>query len=815
MSGKAGVQGNAHVGMRQRLKAIFPKRFLSPASSARSHIAPPKEQTNSRGSSSLDVQTTAPLEGEAHSIAHVWNEAWNFIQSEEPDLVAKYQQYLFAQDDPDAKPGSEQVSGIERKEKLLRTAGCKVTDAKAKLAEESGFSSHAKRVAEGTVTILIKGAAFVAAVASNEPHAALVWAGCSVILPLLLNPGTERTAALEGFADAARILCRFSVVEADLSNDPAARPLSDADVVRLKDQLRIYLVQLYAMIIKLQIRLVLRYDRAAAARFFRDTVKADDWESLVKNIKELEESNLRDISVIGQHVLLHVQNTIELQGQQLALGFVEMTRRLQGLQEGIENIQRESTARGDATEDSNCVNAFKTGINYILQKDKNSVCAPESGQWFFHHPEYEAFRAAREPQLLFVTAEAGGGKSTTMRTLIDTLQASDELPLIAYFFFKDDDDRLRSYDEAMSTMIYQLLVKERGLVQHAREPHRQYGDAIRHQTKEMWQIIVKIASQSRRDIFCILDAVDECSAPGRKQLVADLADAFQNMVQSTSRLRFAVSSRPYQDENHPYADLAASNNTRHLAGEDAQVQSDIRKVIRFKVQELAQKRQLNQSIQNMLVTRLSDQNVQTRSFLAVRMAFELLDSHHRMHKGAGERTIDIILADIPQQLGDQFDEMLKRSLDREHAWRLFSVILAVRRTLKIAEFKAIYSLTQPTTGAIAPARSYDELEMPTDDEEFKRFVRSRCGLFITFVRNSVHLFHQTAREHLLAKTAVSGKTPYAGPAQVWGGQKDHSGAKHGSTWKGCISETDSNLVCATVCLDILTFTVSRTWVLEV
>ncbi|EFQ29577.1 uncharacterized protein GLRG_04721 [Colletotrichum graminicola M1.001] len=112
----------------------------------------------------------------------------------------------------------------------------------------------------------------------------------------------------------------------------------------------------------------------------------------------------------------------------------------------------------------------------------------------------------------------------------------------------------------------------------------------------MWQIIINIASQSKRAIFCVLDATNECAAPDRKQLVADLADAFQNKVQPTSRLRFVVSSRHYQDENHPYADLVASSSIHHLASENARVKSDIRKVIRFKVKELAQKRQLNQSI---------------------------------------------------------------------------------------------------------------------------------------------------------------------------------------------------------------------------
>ncbi|KAK6215441.1 ankyrin repeat protein [Colletotrichum tabaci] len=753
---------------------------------------------------SHDVQTTAAPVGNENDLVRVWDEAWVSMQSEEPDLLAKYERYLLAQDNPDANPDPDRLSGKDKKDQLLRTADLKITAAKAKLAE-GGVSGRVKTVVEGAVTILIKGKDLVTAIATTEPHAAL----------LLLNPSTERTAALEGFTDAMRILCRFSVIEPDLFSGSGVGFMSDSDLVRLKDQLRMYLIQLYALIIQLQIRLVLRYDRTAVTRFVRDTVKADDWKSLVESIKDLEDSNFRDINAIGQHVLLHIRSAIEHQGQQMSVGFAEMTKKFRDLDEGIQGVHQKIIAREDVIDDSKCKDAFKVEINYVLQKDRNSVCAPDSGQWFFHHPEYETFQSAKAPQLLFITAEAGGGKSTIMRTFIDKLQASDEPPLIAYFFFKDDDDRLRSYDDALSCLIHQLLVQELGLVQHAKVPYQQYGDAIRHQTREMWQIIHEIASQADRDIFCILDAVDECTAPHRKQLVADLADAFQDAAQPASRLKFLASSRPYQDENHPYADLfTSSNNIRHLAGENAQVQSDIRKVIQFKAQELAEKRGLEQGIQDMLVAKLSEQNVHTRSFLAVRMAFELLDSHNRMHKGAGERTINTILGDIPKQLGDQFDEMLKRSLDREHAWRLLCAILAAQTTLRISEFKVIYSLTQPTSSTVGPANSYDELELPTDDEEFKQLVRSRCGLFITFVSDSVHLFHQTAREHLMAKADMSGTTPYAEPARVWDSPSHHINTKHWPSWRGSITKKDANLVCAMICLDVLTFTVSRTWVLE-
>lgn len=299
--------------------------------------------------------------------------------------------------------------------------------------------------------------------------------------------------------------------------------------------------------------------------------------------------------------------------------------------------------------------------------------------------------------------------------------------------------------------------------------------------------------------------------------MSDLSAAFGPEAQSpNSKLKFVVTSRPYQDKNHPYTDLTISNRIRHLAGEDARVQSDIQSVISFKAEELASKYQLGQETMHILIETVSSQNRQTRSFMAVRMAFELLDSHELMQERAGEDIIRAILEDIPQTLGDQFDKMLDKTTDREHARRLFCVILASRKTLKIPELKVLYALTRPRDPVTEPPKSYTDLRLPADDEGFKSLIRAQCGLFITFVRSSIHLFHQTAREYLMAQFDTT--------------TTDFSDGRHTSTsfdaivgekptaqqtWRGCITEADANFIMLTACMDLFRFDFSRSWVFNV
>lgn len=403
-----------------------------------------------------------------------------------------------------------------------------------------------------------------------------------------------------------------------------------------------------------------------------------------------------------------------------------------------------------------------------------------------------------------------------MRALVDQLQGSDARPVVAYFFFKDDDDQLRSYEDALSSMIYQLFVQELGLIKHARDLYQQYGHGIRYQTKEMWTILQAAATETHREFICVLDAADECAPAGRRQLVSDLAVAFECRTRTaTVKLKFVVTSRPYQDENHPYTNLIASNTTRHLAGENARVQSDIQSIIRFKAEELAKKHRLTQNTLYILIEAISSQNLHTRSFMAVRMAFELLDSHDLMREGAEEDIIRAILADIPQTLGDQFDKMLNKSPNKEHARRLFCVILAARKTLKIPELKVLYALTHPRDPAAEPLQSYDDLHLPANDDEFKRLIQAQCGLFITFVRSSVHLFHQTAREYLMASLDTTGTDlPDGKLMSTTSGLVSGQMKNQQRTWKGCITKADANLVMLTACTDLFNFKMPRSWVLH-
>lgn len=400
-----------------------------------------------------------------------------------------------------------------------------------------------------------------------------------------------------------------------------------------------------------------------------------------------------------------------------------------------------------------------------------------------------------------MTAEAGGGKSAVMRTLVDQLVESTEPPMVAYFFFQDGDELLSSYSGALSCVIFQLLaqVQDTEYLSHVQDLCEQTGFRVKHSTRLMWDILAIIARHNQRDIYCLFDALDECNSTERPQLMEEMRAFITKLDHEHAQVKLVVSSRPYQNKGHAYGAIFSTGSGRvlRLQGEMMDVQPDIHNVILSMADNLTTERTLSSEIRNLLIQELLERNRHTRSFLAIRMEFELLGSDRRMQKNAGARTVRMILNDIPDKLDKKFDQMLNRSRDLGHAKRLLGTVLAARRAFCLDEFKVIYSMTESTDRTLRPT-SYNDLELQEDNDYFKQLVRDRSGLFITFVEDSVHFFHRTAREYLLNLfTETSTTLPKL--------SVHASASSNSSSWKHSISHQEANCVILEICLDVLAF----------
>lgn len=168
---------------RERLKAHLPRILRSPSREPKPTKLSQDDDTNSGIRSSVDNRSTASPEPGIAAPKSVWEEAWVSLEAEEPPLFQKYQEYLLDESNANSKSKTNRLSSKEKTEQLLRTVDGKITVAKTKL-QDGSFSSKVHRFVDGTIEYILKGSEFISVLASHEPHAALAWAGVSVILPV-------------------------------------------------------------------------------------------------------------------------------------------------------------------------------------------------------------------------------------------------------------------------------------------------------------------------------------------------------------------------------------------------------------------------------------------------------------------------------------------------------------------------------------------------------------------------------------------------------------------------------------------------------
>jgi len=138
-------------------------------------------QASSKGLAAIETSTAGPLLSE-ESQEDLWDEAYNKLKTEQAKLFRAYQNYIANPDGFGSKDRPaidlDAIHGRDRERYLAVKIEAKLQDIKSKQ-----WPAAAKAYGK-----IVKGVVFakdfIATAASNEPHAALAWAGVSMLLPV-------------------------------------------------------------------------------------------------------------------------------------------------------------------------------------------------------------------------------------------------------------------------------------------------------------------------------------------------------------------------------------------------------------------------------------------------------------------------------------------------------------------------------------------------------------------------------------------------------------------------------------------------------
>ncbi|KAF1817296.1 hypothetical protein P152DRAFT_463500 [Eremomyces bilateralis CBS 781.70] len=402
-------------------------------------------------------------------------------------------------------------------------------------------------------------------------------------------------------------------------------------------------------------------------------------------------------------------------------------------------------------------------FDYKQFKDRNSSRLRDTCQWVLHHDNFRNWKDSSSSSLLWISADPGCGKSVFTKSLAGDLKNTDG-HTTCYFFFKDDDVQ-KSAVTALAALLHQLFRRKPTLIKYTMLDFAANGDKLSQPSHTLWSILIKtVADRNTGEVFCVLDALDECAEAGQYQIITALSSFYQQAISgnNTSQLKICVTSHPYPDIKRRFTDLTSNFPTIRLRGkqESDKISHEINQVIKWRVSQFGSELKLNNSEQSNLETELL--TICHRTYLRVTLIFDIIRKMIR----PTSRKLKAVISGLPSTVDEAYEAILTKMEedDRPQARKLLYIVVGATRPLTLKEMNIALDIEDHH-------RSYNDLEPDLDDKRGLKLDRN------------VYLIHQTAKEFLLTKSEAAA-----------------------IGWKHSLVPTDSELLMARVCLIYLSLT---------
>ena len=683
----------------------------------------------------------------------LWERAYESLRSskEAGEQMQKYEAILEANMESKANIGKPSI-GDHGSDRLTRMSALAIN--KMQVIDDSKWQFHLgkrsvelKKILEQTVKAITFAKDFVSSAASSEPHAALAWAGVSMLLPLLLNPTNQRESLAKGIEYISTLIMRFTIIERTYKQQRLRMKHYFApDHEKLNAAFESHITKLYAQILCFQAKAVCQLYKSSLKRHAFDTIKINDWATMLSEIKEQEMESQKYFDVIGS---ANLNNAFKEQHEHVEKLFRSQEKLFQAWNVDKRRDRDDKEQRHQSKQESEALKALCT-TTYRDHKNRNPDRVKGTCRWFLESQIYCSWRLATGSGMLWVTADPGCGKSVLAKSLIDEeLQSTTQMTTI-YFFFKDDSAEQQSAVHALCALLHQLCDSKPALLHRLAEAYQRNGSTLMLSFSWLWALFMELTEDKQAgEVLCVLDALDECRLEERQILIDHLNEFYLSKEQSKRKLRFLITSRPYLDIEERFDKIIL----RLAAEEESEIISqEIDLVIRASVARIAIRKQLDQNTQTLLENRLLE--TQNRTYLWLHLAIDCIEKASGV--GTPRRMAKLIDA-IPNSVYQAYESILSRSTDRAEAVELLHIVVAAMRPLSLREMNMALNLK---SGQV----SVDEIDL-YPEAHFERHIRNLCGLFINVHEEDddrdskimgdreqlgkVYLIHQTAREFLL------------------------------------------------------------------
>ncbi|KAI3391627.1 hypothetical protein diail_7028 [Diaporthe ilicicola] len=381
--------------------------------------------------------------------------------------------------------------------------------------------------------------------------------------------------------------------------------------------------------------------------------------------------------------------------------------------------------------------------HYEAHKDRYPPAVPGTCQWLVRHEKYRHWRQKQSSDLLWLSADAGCGKSVLISYLIDHLKSMEnkiQVPeVVCYFFFKEDNSEQNYATNAISAILHQLYSAQPWLLRHVTSQFLDQGKDILRSFNSLWKLLdVSTTDPSSRDVILVFDGLDECEPSTRQQLLKSLTRFYSAREGSSLThppfVKTIIASRPNNDIKHAFDVLP----TIRLRGEDEPeaISQDVELVIEHHIENATRRGIPREVLADVRAGLIKGAD---RTFLWTTLVIDLLETK----KGASKRE----LIDILGARGDIFqiyDRLLEQSSNAFQAKKLLQIVVGAIRPMTLSELGVAMAVN-------TDQMTFEDLKLDVV-HNFEERAKELCGHFIRIVRETVYLVHQTAREFLLVQT---------------------------------------------------------------
>ncbi|KAL3472617.1 hypothetical protein BJX99DRAFT_262178 [Aspergillus californicus] len=342
--------------------------------------------------------------------------------------------------------------------------------------------------------------------------------------------------------------------------------------------------------------------------------------------------------------------------------------------------------------------------------------------------------------ILWLHGYPGTGKSTIAITITDELPKQYPFvngdKVLVYFFCDSSMEKQRTAVSVLRGLVYQLIQQRPRLIKYLLPRYLNRKKTLFSSFDALWTIFFELCQASPFQVYCIIDALDECVPDSQQILLRQISQAFTAQGPGHSTVRrpnLLITSRPYPEID----DYLSQFRSRDLATYSA-LKKDLALMIRDKITDLAARKKYPPRVVDEVSRILEEKAGGTFLWVGIACA-ELAQPHVRA------RNTVATLQEMPRDLHLLYEQLLSKALtdsdnvDGSHATilQMLKVVTSALRPLSVPEIAEICQLYP----------DHDErsrIQFTMDDIAL-------CRLMIIVHDGRVQLLHQSVKDFLVKK----------------------------------------------------------------